>query len=146
MKLIVLKGEPDAGKTVTINYVYNKLRGEGYIEPSRDVFKDLENGDFLTVLEKERIKLGIVSQGDYVIGDCSVKKHLESLENQSCSIVICAQTIGETKEKIQKTIDKYSQKGIVTISKIQDYKKRAQEINDKVTEILKYLEEYLKTL
>ena len=79
MKLIVLKGEPDAGKTVTINYVYNKLRGEGYIEPFRDVFKDLENGDFLTVLEKERIKLGIVSQGDYVRGDCSVKKHLESL-------------------------------------------------------------------
>ena len=44
MKLIVLKGEPDAGKTVTINYVYNKLRGEGYIESSKNVFKDLENG------------------------------------------------------------------------------------------------------
>ena len=39
MKLIVLKGEPDAGKTVTINYVYNKLRGQEYIEPSRDVSK-----------------------------------------------------------------------------------------------------------
>ena len=146
MKLIVLKGEPDAGKTVTINYVYNKLRGQEYIEPSRDVFKDLENGDFLTVLEKENVKLGVISQGDYAKGDCSVKKHLESLENQSCSIVICAQTIGENKEKIQKAIDKYSQKEIVTISKIQDYKKRAQEINGKVIEILKYLEEYLKTL
>ncbi|MBI1647796.1 hypothetical protein I7X30_12125 [Capnocytophaga sp. 051621] len=146
MKLIVLKGEPDAGKTVTINYVYNKLRGQGYIESSKNVFKDLENGDFLTVLEKENVKLGVISQGDYAKGDCSVKKHLESLENQSCSIVICAQTIGENKEKIQKAIDKYSQKEIVTISKIQDYKKRAQEINGKVIEILKYLEEYLKTL
>lgn len=146
MKLIVLKGEPDAGKTVTINYVYNKLRGQGYIESSKNVFKDLENGDFLTVLEKENVKLGVISQGDYAKGDCSVKKHLESLENQSCSIVICAQTIGENKEEIQKTIDKYSQKEIVTISKIQDYKKRAQEINGKVIEILKYLEEYLKTL
>ena len=141
MKLIVLKGEPDAGKTVTINYVYNKLRGQGYIESSKNVFKD-----FLTVLEKENVKLGVISQGDYAKGDCSVKKHLESLENQSCSIVICAQTIGENKEKIQKAIDKYSQKEIVTISKIQDYKKRAQEINGKVIEILKYLEEYLKTL
>ena len=146
MKLIVLKGEPDAGKTVTINYVYNKLRGQGYIESSKNVFKDLENGDFLMVLEKENVKLGVISQGDYAKGDCSVKKHLESLENQSCSIVICAQTIGENKEKIQKAIDKYSQKEIVTISKIQDYKKRAQEINGKVIEILKYLEEYLKTL
>ena len=146
MKLIVLKGEPDAGKTVTINYVYNKLRGQGYIESSKNVFKDLENGDFLTVLEKENVKLGVISQGDYAKGDCSVKKHLESLENQSCSIVICAQTIGENKEKIQKAIDTYSHKEIVTISKIQDYKKRAQEINGKVIEILKYLEEYLKTL
>ena len=144
MKLIVLKGEPDAGKTVTINYVYNKLRGEGYIESSKNVFKDLENGDFLTVLEKENVKLGVISQGDYAIGDCSVKKHLENLENQSCSIVICDQTEG--KEKIQKAIDKYSQKEIVTISNIQDYKKRAQEINDKVTEILSCLKKLLKTL
>ena len=146
MKLIVLKGEPDAGKTVTINYVYNKLRGQEYIEPSRDVFKDLENGDFLTVLEKERIKLGIVSQGDYVKGDCSVKKHLASLENQSCSIVLCAQTVREGKEKIQKTIDKYSEKEIVSISKTKGYKKRAQEINKKVTEILDCLEKLSKTL
>ena len=146
MKLIVLKGEPNVGKTVTINYVYNKLRGQGYIEPSIDVFKDLENGDFLMVLKKESIKLGVVSQGDYAIGECSVKNHLEDLEKQNCSIVICVQTIGKDKEKIQKAIDKYSQKEIVTISKIEDYKKRAQKINDKVTEILNYLKDSLKTL
>lgn len=123
MKLIVLKGEPDAGKTVTINYVYNKLRGQGYIEPSIDVFEDLENGDFLTVLKRESIKLGIVSQGDFAKGEWSVKNHLENLEKQNCSIVICVQTIGKDKEKIQKTIDEYPQKEIVTISKIEDYKK-----------------------
>ena len=143
MKLIVLKGEPDAGKTVTINYVYNKLRGEGYIESSKNVFKDLENGDFLTVLEKENVKLGVISQGDY---PNSVESYLKKLENKKCSIVICAQTIGEGKEEIQKTIDKYSEKEIVSISKIKGYKKRVQEINNKVTEILKYLEEYLKIL
>ncbi len=146
MKLIVLKGEPDAGKTVTINYVYNKLRGQGYIEPSIDVFKDLENGDFLTVLKKGSIKLGVVSQGDYAIRECSVKNHLENLEKQNCSIVICVQTIGKGKEKIQKAIDGYPQKEIVTISKIEDYKKRAQEINDKVIEILNNLKDLSKTL
>ena len=100
----------------------------------------------MTVLKKGSIKLGVVSQGDYAIGECSVKNHLENLEKQNCSIVICVQTIRKDKEKIQKTIDEYSQKEIVIISKIEDYKKRAQKINDKVTEILNYLKDSLKTL
>ena len=97
----------------------------------------------MTVLEKENVKLGVISQGDY---PNSVESYLKKLENKKCSIVICAQTIGEGKEEIQKTIDKYSEKEIVSISKIKGYKKRVQEINNKVTEILKYLEEYLKIL
>lgn len=144
MKLIVLKGEPDAGKTVTINYVYNKLRGEGYIEPSRDVFKDLENGDFLTVLEKESVKLGVVSQGDYAETENSVENHLKKLESEKCLITICAQTIGNGKEGIQKTIEKYSSE-IVTISKEKGCKKRAKEVNGKVKEILDCLDKLLNT-
>lgn len=144
MELIVLKGGSNVGKTVTINYVYNELIKRNWKEVVP--YTEISNGDFWAVLEKNEIRLGIVSQGDYVEGNNSVQNHLSRLEKQSCSIVICAQTIGENKEEIQKTIDKYSQKEIVTISKIQDYKKRAQEINDKVIEILKYLEEYLKTL
>jgi len=144
MKLIVLKGKPDAGKTVTINYVYNKLRGKGYIESSVDAFKDLENGDFLTVLEKEGVKLGVVSQGDYAETENSVENHLKKLESKECLITICAQTIGNDKEGIRKTIEKYSPE-IVTISKERACKKRAEEVNDKVKEILDCLEKLLNT-
>ena len=135
MKLIVLKGEPDAGKTVTINYVYNKLRGEGYIEPFRDVFKDLENGDFLTVHEKERIKLGIVSQGDYVgEKENSVEKHLENMKKYNCSKVIC--TIRKNlMKKVNFNLGAGNNKNTIILGKpIQ--MNHIREINQKVEEIL----------
>jgi hypothetical protein len=144
MKLIVLKGDENTGKTTTINWVCNDLRGQGYIEEtSSQIFEYLGNGDFLTVLQKGEVKIGIISQGDY---PNYVESFLEKLENKKCSIVICAQTIGEGKEEIQKTIDKYSEKEIVSISKTKGYKKIAQEINDKVTEILDCLEKLSKNL
>ena len=43
MKLIVLKGKENTGKTTTINCVCNDLRGKGYIEPSSKTFEDLGN-------------------------------------------------------------------------------------------------------
>ena len=92
------------------------------------------------------IELSKKSISKKIIANDISKNFLEKLENKKCSIVICAQTIGEGKEEIQKTIDKYSEKEIVSISKTKGYKKIAQEINDKVTEILDCLEKLSKNL
>jgi hypothetical protein len=123
MELIVLKGEPNAGKTATINYVYNELIKRGW---EQVYYEEISHGDFLAVLEKNGIILGIVSQGDYVGTDNSVQNHLNRLEKKSCSKVVCAQT--NSKPGLQKVIDKYNNKPI-EMSCI-------REINQKVEEIL----------
>lgn len=128
MELIVLKGKENTGKTTTINYVYNELRGNGYEEPDQDKFENLGKGDFLAILEKEDIKLGINSQGDEVN---QIQKYLRVLENEGCSRAICTlrNTIEENnlldngKNKILKIIEIKSKRGI----------------NKGVREILKYL-------
>lgn len=128
MELIVLKGKVNVGKTTTINYVYNELRGKGYKEPDQDKFENLGKGDFLAILEKEDIKLGINSQGDEVN---QIQKYLRVLENEGCSRAICTlrDTIEENnlldngKNKILKIIEIKSKRGI----------------NKGVREILKYL-------
>lgn len=128
MELIVLKGKKNTGKTTTINYVYNELRGNGYEEPNQDKFENLKKGDFLAILEKEDIKLGINSQGDEVN---QIQKYLRVLENEGCSRAICTlrDTIEENnlldngKNKILKIIEIKSKRGI----------------NKGVREILKYL-------
>lgn len=124
MELIVLKGAPHVGKTATINYVYNELIKSGWKEVLP--YEKISHGDFLAVLEKNEIRLGIVSQGDYVKGTNSVRNHLNRLEKQSCSKVICAQT--NSKPSLQKVIDKYKNIPIEMNC--------IREINQKVEDIL----------
>lgn len=110
MELIVLKGNPNRGKTETLNIVYQFLLVDGY-KQIPGFFKDLKHGDFIDVLSdpKGRI-IGIVTQGDYPKGDYSVGNHLKYLENAKCIKTICAQTLGDTKERIAKTIATYTHK------------------------------------
>lgn len=124
MELIVLKGGSNVGKTATINYVYNELIKRNWKEVVP--YTEISNGDFWAILEKNEIILGIVSQGDNVRGSDSVQNHLNRLEKQSCSKVICAQT--NSKPSLQKVIDKYKNIPIEMNS--------IREINQKVEEIL----------
>ena len=51
--------------------------------------------------------LGIITQGDYAIGNYSVRNHLKTLVEKDCDITVCACTIGRHKQKIQNAIDSY---------------------------------------
>lgn len=78
MEVIALRGEPNCGKTETLNLIYKLLLDEGW-QQVKDSYQDLCNRDFLDVLKKGNKILGIVTQGDYAIGDYSVKKTSENL-------------------------------------------------------------------
>ena len=80
MELIVLKGKENTGKTTTINCV----------KTSSQIFKDLENGDFLTVLQKEGVEIGIISQGDEPDKIPNYLKEIEQKASSNKIKVICA--------------------------------------------------------
>lgn len=133
MELIVLKGKENTGKTTTINYVSNGLRGKGYIEFSPKDFKDLGNGDFLTILEKERVKIGVVSQGDEAD---KIPIYLKKLKEKDCQKVICA-----LRKEIEKEVDLLMGDKNTTLKEVEMVKERSIEgkinqINQKVEEIL----------
>lgn len=99
MKILALRGAGGKGKTPTLRKVYDNLLKHGN---SVDIFEDLPNGDFRAILKNSMGDIiGIVSQGDYVIGHCSVKNHLNWFESKHCVKVVCACTLGPHKEKIQ---------------------------------------------
>ena len=145
MELIVLKGKENTGKTTTINYVYNKLRGEGYIESSPKDFKDLGDVDFLTVLEKDGVKIGVVSQGDEAD---KIPIYLKKLKEKDCQKVICALRKEIEKEVNLLEISKNTILKEIEINKAKpnSFEQRKNVINGKVTEILNYLKDSLKTL
>lgn len=123
MELIVLKGKPNAGKTATINYVYNELKDKrGYIQYR---YKKFKKGDFLAVVKKENDIVGIISQGE---GIRYIKKFLKEFkEQEGCTKVICAQR----KDSKTKT-DLFKGYSILKSIDIQEI----GEINQKVEEIL----------
>lgn len=105
MKIIALRGRGGCGKTTTLGLVHNNLKHKAYIE---DVYELISNGDFKAILRnKSGHVIGIVTQGDYAIGNCSVKKHLEWCKSKKCDIVICACTVGPNKNKIEEYIKSY---------------------------------------
>jgi hypothetical protein len=115
MEIIALRGQDNTGKTTTLKIVFEKLKAQGF-QPMNDFEEDLENGDFLWVLEKDGRKVGLVTQGDYAQGEYSVKNHLSKLERAGCDTAICACTTG--KLGIQRSIDAYA---------IHDYVDKTQE-------------------
>ena len=123
MELIVLKGVPNAGKTATINYVYNELKDKrGYILHRHEKFR---KGDFLAVVKKENDIVGIISQGE---GIPYIKKFLKEFKDQEgCTKVICAQR----KDSKTKT-DLFKNYFILKSIDIQEI----GEINQQVEEIL----------
>ena len=106
MEIIALRGQDNTGKTTTLKIVFEKLKAQGF-QPMNDFEEDLENGDFLWVLEKDGRKVGLVTQGDYAVKGYSVKNHLRKLESAGCDTAICACTTGEGKSRIQRSIDAY---------------------------------------
>lgn len=106
MEVIALEGNPNIGKTTTLNIVYQLLLQAGYTQV-KGTFIDLNNNDCLDVLQGE-LRIGIVTQGDYAVRKCSVKNHLLHLQSLGCNKVICACTLGVSKQKIKDAIASYS--------------------------------------
>jgi len=95
MEVISLQGASNKGKSETINIIYQMLLLNGYTQVPGVFVGPLGNSvmkDFLDVLQKGNKLVGIVSQGDYVIGANSLKNHLAKLFAAGCHKTICACT------------------------------------------------------
>lgn len=88
MDVIALMGESDVGKTHTLNILYSLLLANGYTQVLGH-FQDHSNNDFLDILEKDGVRIGIATQGDYVR---ELPKHLSYLRNNGCIKAVCACT------------------------------------------------------
>ncbi|MBP7260267.1 MAG: hypothetical protein KBB37_03185 [Bacteroidia bacterium] len=92
MEVIALRGDPNVGKSETINIVYQIMLLNGYRQVAGH-FRPLGNPaikDFIDVLERGGIKVGIVFQGDYDSGTDSLQNHLSVLQAAGCSKSVCA--------------------------------------------------------
>lgn len=103
MKIIALLGDENTGKSHTINLAYAYLVRDNF-QQIPGVFRQLGNPkheDFLDILHKNGMKVGIIGMGD-LVGE--LRRSLLYLEQQGCHSVICA---CRTKPNLEKVITNF---------------------------------------
>ena len=115
MKLIVLQGPENSGKTTTLKKIYERLKCINAADSNYFEYVDSNLRDFNGVLEIDTnkicgvscnkiVKVGIITQGDYVRKSNSIYNHLKKMLNEKCDITICA--CSEKKNSSINPIDK----------------------------------------
>lgn len=77
MDVIALMGDSNVGKTQTLNILYSLLLANGYTQVVGH-FQDHSNNDFMDILEKKEVRIGVATQGDY---SKELPKYLSYLSN-----------------------------------------------------------------
>ncbi|MBO7463071.1 MAG: hypothetical protein J6T96_10805 [Bacteroidales bacterium] len=101
MKLIVLRGKKFAGKTKTLTVLYRLLKYVYAAEPFNYTDLGGEHNDFRVTLlidphkichqfAVSKVKVGIITQGDYVRTEHAVDKLLQAMLEDGCDVTICA--------------------------------------------------------
>jgi hypothetical protein len=96
-KIIALRGDSSKGKSKTLNIVYQYLLLFGYVQIPKhfEVIGNRDQYDFIDIVEKKGVKVGIATMGDYENGAIRKKKYsVESLIDRlvaaGCDIIVCA--------------------------------------------------------
>lgn len=103
-KIIALKGDSDRGKSKTLNLVYQYLLLFGYVQVPKnfDILGNSDQYDFIDIVERKGLKVGIATMGDYQNGlqrrvKGSVESQIDLLVGAGCDIVVCAVNSGLTR-------------------------------------------------
>lgn len=99
MKVIALIGQSSSGKSHTLGILYSLLLNSDYsqVDGNYRCLGNPEQDDFIDILQKENIRIGIFSMGDYAIGLNGVKNLLHELKIKDCNIAFCACTASKIK-------------------------------------------------
>lgn len=103
MQIIVLKGNSNTGKTITLNLVYDIFlqRGATLISDKQTIGNPKQN-DFEVIVEWKSKKIGFFTMGDYSTYLANAIYRYEELD---CDILICAISTNTPKVKANKALN-----------------------------------------
>lgn len=104
MRIIVLQGLPDKGKTTTINLVWDLLRNNGGTSTNRQPYGGDPN-DFIDTVLWNNLKIGILSMGDL---STPIANEVRNFNNQKCDVVVCALSTNTAKVRANNALNKFN--------------------------------------
>ncbi len=104
MRIIVLQGMPNNGKTTTINLVWNMLCTNGGVSTNRQPYGGDPN-DFMDTILWNNLRIGILSMGDM---STPISHEIWNFNNQKCDVVICALSTNNPQVRANNAINSFT--------------------------------------
>ena len=103
MKIIVLQGIPNVGKTSTLNLVWDTLTNNGGTSTNRQLLGGDPN-DFSDVVILNNQMIGFFTMGDY---SNDLSNAVYDYSAQGCNLLICALSTNNAKVRANNAINKF---------------------------------------
>lgn len=105
MRIIVLQGMSDTGKTSTLNLVYNMLvPNGGGISTNRQSLGGDPN-DFSDIVIRDNQRIAFYTMGDY---STYLANAIYDYDRQNCDILVCALSTNTAKARANNALDQFN--------------------------------------
>jgi hypothetical protein len=104
MRIIVLQGMPNTGKTSTLNLAYHMLVSLNGNSTNKRPYGGDPN-DFKDIILWNNQKIGILSMGDQ---STFIANEIRDFNQQNCDVVVCALSTNDSKVRANNALNQYN--------------------------------------
>jgi thymidylate kinase len=121
MRIIVLQGMPNTGKTSTLNLVYDMLvPNGGGVSTNRRVIGNLTQNDFSDIVIRGTQRIAFFTMGDY---STHLVNAIYDYDRQGCDVLVCALSTNTSKARANNALTQFN---VTRINKTIEPNKPAQ--------------------
>ena len=104
MRIIVLQGPSNKGKTSTFNILHKMILDHGGVSTNKQSYGGDKN-DFIDTVLFNNLRIGILSMGDQ---STPIAKEIWNFNNHKCDLVICALSTGTPKVRANNALNHFN--------------------------------------
>lgn len=106
MRIIVLQGMPNTGKTKTLNLVYDMLiTNGGGVSTNRQVIGNPRQNDFKDIVIRGTKRIAFYTMGDY---STYLSNAIYDYNIQGCDVLVCALSTNNPKVRANNTLNQFN--------------------------------------
>lgn len=105
MRIIVLQGMPNTGKTITLNLVYDTVLQNGGVSTNRQVIGNPTQNDFSDIVLRGNQRIAFFTMGDY---STYLANAIYDYDHQNCDVLVCALSTNTAKVRANNALNKYN--------------------------------------
>lgn len=106
MRIIVLQGMPNTGKTSTLNLVYDMLvPNGGGVSTNRQVIGNLSQNDFSDIVVRGTQRIAFFTMGDY---STYLANAIYDYNRQGCDVLVCALSTNNAKVRANNALNQFN--------------------------------------